>query len=50
MRDAGSKKHCLVFLESKGLVGGWGLLAKKLRLFRVETKVSRLRGGGGLED
>ena len=44
VRDAGLKKHCIVFPEGKGLVGGWGLLAKKLRILRVEPKVSRIGG------
>ena len=44
MRDVGLKKHCIVFPEGKGLVGGWVLLAKKLRILGVEPKISRLGG------
>ena len=40
-RDANLKKHYIVFPEGKGLVGGWVLLAKKLRILRVEPKVRR---------
>ena len=31
MRDLEAKRFCLVFPEGKGLVGGWFLLAQKLR-------------------
>ena len=37
VRDVETKKYCLVFLEGKGLVGGWFLLAKKLRALGVST-------------
>ena len=45
VRDSGLKKHYVVFLEGKGLVGGWVLRAKKLRLLGVEPKASRSGGG-----
>ena len=32
-----AKKYCLVFPGGKGLVGGWFLLAKKLRALGVST-------------
>ena len=35
--DVEAKKYCLVFPEGKGLVGGWFLLAKKLRALGVST-------------
>ena len=35
VRDVEAKKYCLVLLERKGLVGGWFLLAKKLRALEV---------------
>ena len=35
------KKFCLVFPEGKGLVGGWLLLAKKLRALGVSTPAVR---------
>ena len=34
-----AKKYCLVFPGGKGLVGGWFLLAKKLRALGVSTPV-----------
>ena len=37
VRDLEAKKYCLVFPEGKGLVGGWFLLAKKLRALGVST-------------
>ena len=37
MRDVEAKKYCLVFPKGKGLVGGWFLLAKKLRALGVST-------------
>ena len=37
VRDVEAKKYCLVFPEGKGLVGGWFLLAKKLRALGVST-------------
>ncbi|RVW59638.1 hypothetical protein CK203_103273 [Vitis vinifera] len=37
VRDVEAKKYCLVFPEGKGLVGGWFLLAKKLRALEVST-------------
>ena len=37
MRDVEAKKYCLVFPEGKGLVGGWFLLAKKLRALGIST-------------
>ena len=32
-----AKKYCLVFPEGKGILGGWALLAEKLRSPRVLT-------------
>ncbi|RVW71876.1 hypothetical protein CK203_058389 [Vitis vinifera] len=37
VQDVGDKKYCLIFLKGKGLVGGWFLLAKKLRALGVST-------------
>ena len=37
VRDVEAKKYCLVFPKGKGLVGGWFLLAKKLRALGVST-------------
>ena len=37
VRDVEAKKYCLVFLKEKGLVGGWLLLAQKLRALGVST-------------
>ncbi|RVW39325.1 hypothetical protein CK203_102511 [Vitis vinifera] len=37
VRDVERKKFCLVFLEGNGLVGGWFLLAKKLRALGVSS-------------
>ena len=36
--DVESKRFCLVFPEGKGLIGGWAILAKKLRAFGVVTQ------------
>ena len=42
MVDSEAKRHCLVFPEGKGFLGGWALLAEKLRsigiLSRDETR------------
>ena len=35
--DSEGKKFCLVFLEGKGILGGWTLLAEKLRSLGVST-------------
>ena len=32
------KRHCLIFLESKGLANGWALFVEKLRSLGVEYK------------
>ena len=37
VRDLEAKRFCLVFLEGKGLVGGWFLLAQKLMALGVST-------------
>ena len=37
VRDVEAKKYCLVLLDGKYLVGGWLLLAKKLRALGVST-------------
>ena len=37
MVDSESKRYCLVFLEGKGILGGWVLLAEKLRFLGVLT-------------
>ena len=37
VRDVEAKKFCLVFPKGNGLVGGWFLLAKKLRALGVST-------------
>ena len=37
VRDLEAKRFCLVFPEGKGLVGGWFLLAQKLRALGVST-------------
>ena len=36
--DPESKRYCLVFLEGKGILGGWVLLAKKLRFLGVLSR------------
>ncbi|RVX01039.1 hypothetical protein CK203_022861 [Vitis vinifera] len=41
VRDVEGKKFCLVFPEGNGLVGGWFLLAKKLRALGVSYPVVR---------
>ena len=41
VRDVEGKKFCLVFPEGNGLVGGWFLLAKKLRALGVSFPVVR---------
>ena len=41
--DLEAKRFCLIFLEGKGLIGGWNILAEKLR----ETGVVP---SGGLKD
>ena len=38
--DVEAKKYCLVFPEGKGLVGGWFLLAKKLRALHSNSEQS----------
>ena len=57
--DSEAKKYCLVFSEGKGILGGWALLAEKLRslgvltrdepkgvfdFFRTESRVGALEG------
>lgn len=37
VRDVEAKQYCLVFPEGRGLVGGWMLLAQKLRAVGVST-------------
>ena len=37
VRDVKAKKYCLIFPKGKDLVGGWFLLAKKLRALGVST-------------
>ena len=37
--DLETKRFCLVFLEGKGLLGGWAILAEKLRALGVNTRV-----------
>ena len=37
MRDLEAKRFCLIFPKGKGLVGGWFLLAQKLRALEVST-------------
>ncbi|KAL6335866.1 hypothetical protein AAG906_003491 [Vitis piasezkii] len=39
VRDVEAKKYCLILLKGKGLVGGWFLLAKKLRALGVSTPI-----------
>ena len=36
--DSEAKKHCLVFPEGKGILGGWALLAEKLRSLGLSTR------------
>ena len=36
--DSNAKRHCLVFPEGKGFLGGWALLAKKLRSLGISTR------------
>ena len=38
MVDSKAKKYCLVFPEGKGILGGWVLLAEKLRSIGVSTR------------
>ena len=38
MVDSKAKKYCLVFPEGKGILGGWVLLAEKLRSLGVSTR------------
>ncbi|RVW99876.1 LINE-1 reverse transcriptase-like [Vitis vinifera] len=36
--DVEAKRFCLVFPEGKGLIGGWAILAEKLRALGIVTK------------
>ncbi|RVW35891.1 hypothetical protein CK203_084605 [Vitis vinifera] len=36
--DSEAKKYCLVFPEGKGILGGWAMLAEKLRSLAVMTR------------
>ena len=36
--DSEAKRHCLVFPEGKGFLGGWALLAEKLRSIRILSR------------
>ena len=36
--DLETKRFCLVFLEGKGLLGGWAIFAEKLRALGVVTQ------------
>ncbi|RVW40373.1 hypothetical protein CK203_092438 [Vitis vinifera] len=36
--DVEAKRFCLVFPEGKGLIGGWAILAEKLRVLGIVTK------------
>ena len=38
MIDSDAKRHCLVFTEGKGFLGGWALLAEKLRSLGISTR------------
>nr|CAN79200.1 hypothetical protein VITISV_034334 [Vitis vinifera] len=38
VRDSEAKRFCLVFPEGKGLVGGWFMLAQKLRALGITTQ------------
>ena len=38
MIDSDAKRHCLVFSEGKGFLGGWTLLAEKLRSLGILTR------------
>ena len=44
MRDVENKRFSLAFLEGRGLVGGWKILASKLR----SLGVSPLQGNGAM--
>ena len=35
IRDLEAKRFCLIFPEENGLIGGWNILAEKLREIRV---------------
>ncbi|KAL6323907.1 hypothetical protein AAG906_005904 [Vitis piasezkii] len=41
VRDVEAKRFCLVFLEGKGLVGGWFMLAQKLRALGITNQPMR---------
>ena len=38
MVDSDAKRHCLLFPEGKGFLGGWALLAEKLRSLGISTR------------
>ena len=38
MVDSDAKRHCLEFSEGKGFLGGWTLLAEKLRSLGILTR------------
>ncbi|RVW50374.1 hypothetical protein CK203_086394 [Vitis vinifera] len=41
VRDLEAKRFCLVFSEGKGLVGGWFMLAQKLRALGITNQAMR---------
>ena len=41
VRDVEAKRFCLVFQEGKGLVGGWFMLAQKLRALGITNQPMR---------
>ena len=41
VRDVEAKRFCLVFPEGKGLVGGWFMLAQKLRALGITNQPTR---------
>ena len=41
VRDLEAKRFCLVFSEGKGLVGGWFILAQKLRALGITNQAMR---------
>ena len=41
VRDLEAKRFCLVFPEGKGLVGGWFMLAQKLRALGITNQAMR---------
>ncbi|RVW43418.1 Protein SPIRAL1-like 1 [Vitis vinifera] len=45
MVDSEAKRHCLVFPEGKGFLGGWALLAEKLRSIGIlsEMRIGKQR-------